>query len=427
MGIRWSDWNRVIIFSLFVLVLVLVITAGSIDGAEARTSLQATYALSSNPWCQALAPGDVAKYMSEKLAEMSGEAVSPLFSLTVIGWFHNRCTPEQYKELLPSYYQSDFLIVTFVLLVALAFKDTILSPLGPLKKPFDALGELLHLISASIALPIALIHFSDGVAIPVAESMASISNWIFPVAYATDTNSLMASSGMFLILGKIIGTALGLVLFSAMWTLGNIIEVLIFFSPIPFVDTLLSGIRTCLTAILLFFAYLHPILGAILALAIIFLSIRMFGWSFRFLAFGFVYCADVFCRKWRNLKIDNKGILAFSGAGVSKIKTRSLGRIYPGNKNAIFAYYPFLILPKKRIAVATNYSQNKTRIAREWVAPIILSGDATSGKNTTLFRLPPRYRKHEASVGTYLNLPLTQEGRINRKRGLFAWIGNILS
>jgi|GEM_PF-3092360 len=426
MEIRWSDWNRLVVFAIFVFLLILVITVFSISEAEARDSLQASYALSSHDICHVLTRQNAAAYIAEKLAEMSGEAISPLLSLSVIGVFHNRCTGEQYRELLPWYFQLKFLFLTSGLLLLLTFKDTLLSPLGALKKPVDALGEFVHFTSGIVALPIGLIYFADGVANPIAESIFAISSWIMPSAYAA-SNALVGPSDLFLILGQLLGISIGLVLFGTIWMLGNVIEVLILLSPIPFVDTVLSGIRAGLTAILIFFAYLNPILGGILALAIIIVSAQMFGWSFRLFTFGIVYCADIFCLKWRNLKIDNKGVIAFSGAGLPKTKTCSLGRIYPGRHNIVFSYYPFLVLPKKRVNIFTNSSKNQVSIMREMIAPTISSVDVLSKKNITLFRLTPRYRKNEVSVGTYLKLPFSPEANVNRKSGLSTWLKHILA
>jgi hypothetical protein len=419
-----SNLRRLVISALLFVVLVVGIVIWSSGEAEARVVLETSYASSSRNWCHPLAQENSANNISVKLSEMTGEATSPLLSMTLIGLFKNVCTDAEHRELLPWYYQLNFLLSAIAILIVVTVKDTLLTPLGAFKKPVDALGEVVHIASGIIALPIATTYFSDSVSYPIADSLVSITNWITPAAYATSAISLTEPSTMFLFAGKTLGTGLGLVVFATTWVLSNVVEVLIFLSPIPFVDTILKTFRTSLIAGLMSIAYLNPFVGAIASLLIILLAARMFGYSFRLLTFGFVYCGDFLRRKWRENQTNDQGILAFSGQGIVGTKIRSIGRIYQEEESLVFVYYPLLIFPPQRITINLEKEIN---VVRGLASPVILKPDPLTEKSRTLFRLPPRYRNQEVFVGMSLNLPVNQEINTRRRKGgLFNWLSSDL-
>lgn len=428
MKIQWKDWNR---FSIFVIVLIIAIASiifFSAEKLEARTTLQQSYSVSSNNLCHVLSPDDTASYISEELSEMTGKAVSPLLGMTVIGWFRNLCTEEQYKPLLPWYYQAKFLQFSLVSLLILTLKDTLFAPLGPLKKPLDAVGEIVHGISGIVALPTTIIYFADSLSNPIAENLTSLTNWILPSAYAAEGSLSHPLSGSFLLFGQVFGVAVGLLLFSSIWMLGNIVEILIFLCPISFVDTILIGIRSTTISIILFLTYINPILGGILALVILVLSLGICGWSFRLFTYGLVYCGDILRRKWRTLKVDREGVLAFSGTGIPRLKSRFLGRIYVEEKELVFTYYPYLVLPKKRISISTQSTdRSEINVVSGLLTPSLVQVDSLSGSRLRLFHLPPRYRRREHSVADYLNLTVNQDLRVQRERGWWGWLKTAFS
>jgi hypothetical protein len=415
-----SDLRRLWICILLFIVLVVGIVLASSGEAEARAALDASYISSSQNWCHPLAQGSSANQISAKLSEMTGEAASPLLGITLIGLFKNVCTSTEYQDLLPWYYQLKFLLPALLILIAVMVKDTLLTPLGPLKKPLDALGEIIHVVSGIIVLPIATTQFSDSIAYSIAASLVSFTHWLMPVAYATETIPLLEPSSIFLFLGKIFGTGIGLILFSTIWGLGNVLEVFIFLSPIPFVDTALKTVRTFLITGLMSIAYLNPVAGAIASLIIIVLAIRMFGYSFRILIFGLVYCSDFVRRKWRKNQINDQGILAFSGQGIAGIKNLSVGRLYLEAGSLTFVYYPLLVLPPRRIVVPVDES---IKVARGLTTPTISKTDPMTEKSQILFRLPPRYRNQEMAIGLFLNLSVNLSNTPRRRKGgVWGWL-----
>ena len=430
MTLKWSNWNRFIIFLVFVITVIVSITLLSINGVQARTILQESYNLNPNNICHVLSPDDTASYVAEKLTEMTGEAVSPLFSLTIIGGFKNFCTEEQYRDLLPWYYHTDFLIGSFILLTLLVFKDTFLTVLGPLKQPIDALAELVHVVSGIIALPIAVIYFADGVSSTIASGIINISNFIIPPAHAIDIDSATEISNFF-IFGQTFGIALGLMIFTSIWVLGNVLEVFIFLSPIPFVDTCLSAIKTTIISVIILVSYFNPMLGAILALGILLISILVFNWSFRLFTFGIIFCCDFLRLLWRKFDIEKKGVLAFSGKNITAMKSGVLGRILPHDRNCVkFVYYPYLILPKQqKIISVDSRSSDDMAVTEGLISPTIIKTSQTdvSQKISTLFRLPPRYRTLESSIARYLEISFNSTIFAQQKKGFLNWFSNIFS
>jgi hypothetical protein len=423
-----SGWSRLGIFIAAIAILVVVMTLSSIQGAEARTTLQATYAISPNSFCRVLSPEETAAHVSAKFAEMTSAAVSPLLTITTVGWVRYLCTEEQHRHLLPWYYQSGFLTLTLVVLLFLTFKDTLLAPLGPFKQPLDALGEFIHTASGLVALPIGVIYFADSVSSPITSSVTSMVHGLMPTAYAADGSVPLANlSGLLLPLGHFLGVSLGLVTFSANWVFGNIFDVLIMICPIPFVDTTLSGIRSTLMGVMISLSFFSPILGGIFALILLAISLGFFSWAFRLLTLGMVYCGDILRLKWRRFKVDNQGILAFSGAAMPRTKAGFLGRALPGDQQSItFYYYPYLVLPRKKVMVPVGTANSsEVMLTRGFVAPTATQVDLLSGKTSTLLRLPPRYRNHEEAVAHYLGLATQHQTSADKGRGWFGWLGAI--
>ncbi len=297
------------------------------------------------------------------------------------------------------------------ILILVMFKDTGLTFLGPIKKPLDALGEVINVLRGIVTLPIAVTYFSDGTAYEIADLIVSISHGLLPVAHAAESVTLASPSALLLLPGKIIGTMMGLLIYSVVWILGNTIEVLILISPVPFIDTALKSLRSFLLVVFTFIAYQFPVQGAIIALIIIFISWRVFCWSYRLFTFGFLFgadflgfCANFFKEKRQNTTMEEKnGILAFTGEGIVRPKNRSLGRLYKNESGDLeFIYYPWLILPSRHISL----DKENTVVVRGKIFNVIGKRDSSTEKNQTLFTLPPRYRGKEDSLGTYLELPI---------------------
>ena len=405
MQIQWKDWNRFIIFMAIAIIAIASLTFSSAEPVAAQTTLQESYRVSPHQACHALSPQDTATYVSEQLSEMTGKAVSPLLGVTVIGWFRNLCTEAEYKELLPWYYQADFLTLSVVALLILALKDTALAPLGPLKKPLDAFGEIVHGVGGLLVLPTTVVYFADSISYPITETLTSLSHWIVPSAYAVEGSFSNQLSHSFVVLGQSFGVAIGLILFCAIWTFGNIVEVIVFLCPIVFVDTILIGTRSTAISFVLGLTYINPIFGGILALAIAIFSLWCFGWAFRLLVYGIVYSGDWLGRRWRNTRLDDGGVLAFSDRNIPRLGNRLLGRIYPRDGELIFMYYPYLVLPKKLISIPTTLTNgSQVNVASGRLTPRLVEVEPSSDALLELFHLPPRYRTRESLVANYLNL-----------------------
>ena len=426
---KWSDWNRFILFLVFVITVIAMLTIYSVSQAEARITLEHSYSLNPNNLCHALSPDDTASYVAEKLAEMTGEAISPLFSLTIIGGIKNLCTSEEYRDLLPWYYQTQFLGTSFTILMVLIFKDTFLTFLGPFKQPLDAIAEVVHMISGLVALPVGVIYFADGLSNPVASNLTNFSDLIMPPAQAIDVTNTIEISNYFFF-GQTFGVTLGLIIFVSLWVLGNILEVFIFLSPIPFVDTCLSAAKATAISIMMLVAYWNPIAGGILAVIILLISLKVFNWSFRLFTFGLIYCGDFLRLIWRKFKITKQGVLAFSGKNIDSINSGILGRLFPYDRNAImFVYYPYLVLPQKKTIIPCNsLPDEQIIVVKGVISPTLIKNNTTddSQQISTLFRFPPRYRKLEESIASYLEIPFDDTVLSSQKKGFLSWFKNTI-
>ncbi len=101
-------------FLLFLAIIVIALFLFSANNAEARHTLETSYSLANKDWCAPLNFKDNAQYLSNQLSMLTAESASPPGirdggGLTLVGTFKNICAPDEVRNLLPWYYQWDFL------------------------------------------------------------------------------------------------------------------------------------------------------------------------------------------------------------------------------------------------------------------------------------------------------------------------------
>jgi len=252
-----------------------------------------------------------------------------------------------------------------------------------------------------------LYEFTQVSAIQTADLLATTSNWLgastayavtFPTAYVDVAE---VASGGWLVLGSLVSSILGFVVYATVWVVWNVIDVTILILPVPFLDAILKSVRHGAMSLVFGTAAISPWLGLIVSLLIIFICWCLAGWAFRLSVMGFVFATDFLL--WRKPGAINAtvGVPAFTTAVTAKRwkrPARLYGRLLRGPDDSLyFTWRPWLIGPKQRmnLGYSRDYQGGSTLLY-----PVVLE----NADEKLLFRLPPRYRHDSRKVAGVLGL-----------------------
>ena len=340
------------------------------------------------------------KSVTEAVSQLTGTAINPLFGVTVLGMYHYFSTPEYLRDQLPFYDQPHVWGVMLLIILLMLFNSTICEAMPFLKIPLNALGDMVNKGGACVVLPIVLHQFAQAFAVPTANVLAAVHDWAFPTAYAASGMSGCIDDG-WLAIGWAVSSILGLVGYATVWVVWNVIDVFIFILPVPFLDATLKSIRHGAMGLLFGASWLHPWLGLVVSLVMLWVCWRLSGWAFRLSVMGFVFSTDFLL--WRKSgSIDTAvGIPAFITATAGKrwkLPARQYGHLRrEADGTLCFAWRSWLVGPEHKIDLGkpSDFHGGSTLLY-----PVVLEG---IGENV-LFRLPPRYRRNAREVSILLGL-----------------------
>jgi MFS family permease len=327
--------------------------------------------------------------VSAALASVTGMAISPLLGTGIYGaylWF-DADTPAE-RAALPWFAQMTFWLPALLIVGVCAAKDSLAAALPPgFKKPLDVLEAVENKVSGLVAAGAVLPFTMDSLSkVLIAQGPAAPA---LPTGFAT----LPIGAIDFSWLLTALTLPLALAVFAVVWMASHAINVLILLSPWGAVDTALKAARTGLLGLVALSAGLNPWLGALLSLAVIFVSWLVAGWSFRLTIFGTVFSWEFLTfRRLRFRPQSGTGNGVFSGPQLCAqgLPVRTYGRWLnePENGGWRFAFRPWLVLPERSIRV----SPQQPAIGRGLFLSTVRDGDETT------FTLPPRYRGHEDAL-----------------------------
>ncbi len=343
-----------------------------------------------------------------KISELTGIALNPLLVGGGMRAWDYWQAPEEIREQLhwsaQPWFWGTLLSVGFLFLA----NNTIGRIFPPTAKAMDAVetleGKVAPLYTAPLLIP---------VGIQVVQALESAN--VLPVgqALASTTGLESALLNPFAAdpLTITLGSALALFVMGVIWLSNQAIHALVLICPFGFVSMALRLAQFAVIALLLLATAIHPVLGAIIALFIIFICARIAGWSFRFMVFGTILAWDL-CLLRRKQTIQNK-VLAFSGSALN-IPIRTLGHVEMHNEQLTLAYRPWLILPKRRINLSEQHRQLTHGIFMSQVHAVSSQGTSSQA----LCTLPPRYRGSENALMQFMGCEYERASKV--KSGLNA-------
>ncbi len=350
------------------------------------------------------------------LQQTTGMAISPVLVMFAHGLLTYATAPEGAE--LPWYASPGFLSFLGAFLLLILGKDAILP--DPLKSTLSAVEEAVMPVGALVGLAVVIPPLMDGLA-PLLRDAAAALQPLFQtgVAYAQDGAAaappdpawITAASG---VLASICGTAL----YAAVWFVSNTVNVLCIVAPGVAVPVLKS-FRLAVVGLLYSLAAIHPLLGLAATLLVIFLSLLVFRWSFRFTVWGFLLTFDLLGRRWRKRPVGDR-VPAFGGSGARRalgVPKRTLGWLSLSEGALVFRYRRFLLFP-----VTRTLRPEEATVGRCLAWPVLLRRDA-GGRPRELFTFPLRLRGHEDFLARTLGADGVRDAGLRKHAGgAWAWI-----
>lgn len=338
-------------------------------------------------------------------------SLSPLLTLSAMGMKERLKTPGD--KPLPFHARTQFLGFAVALLMVLLLKDT-LGEIFPLaKKPLDALDVIQNKVFA-VACAAALLP-KVAASMKGAVSLGMVAAWHVAgpaIAYASP-DAAQSVPAWIDTASWWVSYAIGAASFFSIWCASHIVNVLGLLAPVPFVGPLLKVLRLALLGALASADAIHPMLGLMLSLLILFIAFRMTGWATRLMLFGTISGLDIFFRKWRTPRAETS-VLAFTSAGLAGMPKRVIGRLSVAAGKLLFTYHPLFLGPLRTKSMEIPQGLG---VAKGLACPSV-----TAGKGKTLFLLAPRYRGHEKSVALLLGCDITPSAIGRGVRAAWCWI-----
>ncbi len=364
----------------FILVFALLfsLVAAPVYAGSAKASNEASQAT----------PGS---HLASLVTQVTGIAISPLLGVSAVGAYQyfKAHTPEQ-KAQLPWFAKPMFWALGLLIAGACGLKDSLGVAIPPgLKKPFDMLELAENKLSGLVA---------TGAVVPVLVNMAS--KYLATPATADNPVHVVASGLAMIQFGAIhtswlltiLMVPLSVAVFLIVWVVSHAINVLILLSPWGAVDAALKTFRTAILGLVTATAFIDPVVGATISVAIIIVAYFCAGWAFRLTVFGSVFLWDFGTFRRHRFQPAGSGDWVFVGQSLKEVPIRTYGRLTKGDDGKLhLSYRPLLVMPERTAELPSE----GIAVGRGLFWPTVEHRDPSSEKTRTLLTLPPRYKGHE--------------------------------
>jgi len=301
----------------------------------------------------------------EDLVGITATGISPLFVLSVSAPAVYFLTEPDARAELIFLYQPWFFIPIILAALLVAFKDTVLTFASYAKIPLDVLGVIFHVLGFLIGFRL-IYHLLD-----------------------IQVSAESGAGGQAL---KFALLALMLAFYCSVWLLSNFFEVLILINPFPFVDTVLRVGRILFLLAMYVACWIHPALGAAMAVPILIVSLLMFEKTLRAMLMGLRIAYDLVL--WRRDQIEDLDsgitVLSFFGGGLPWL---ALGKLVQRDGVWNFRFRRYSIGPHKHIPLP----QQNFAVGAGSMFPVLVAEGANNGERVVL-RFPSSLRGQEEKL-----------------------------
>lgn len=342
--------------------------------------------------------------MAETVSATTGVAISPLLGVSAVGAWRYLHTPVAARGDLPWHGNPWFWGPALAIVLLLAAKEPVLYFVPGAKKPLDLLEVIENKASALVAAPVVIQMAVEALRQPLpAEAPLALASAGFDVPWLA-----------------LVPAVLGLLaVFACVWLVAHTVNIIILLSPSATLDMLLRGFRSSVLAVLTVGSLLSPWLGLVIAVAIVLVAVRCFGWAWRFTAMGSTVACDWLGRRKAGGPGPDGRVRAFLSRARGGLPARTRGRFGPGLTGELeFAGRPLPWLPRQVLTVPAP----QATLIRSFPGPaLIVTGEA--GFSSRWLGLPPRYHGSEESLGRAFGLAFDTEHPVGRNlRAALAWL-----
>lgn len=356
--------------------------------------------------------------MAALATQVTGIAISPLLGVSAVGAYrYFQADTDAERAALPWFAHPGFWAVGLLLVGAVALKDVAGATLPPgWKKPLDIADTIENKVSGLVA---------AGAVIPSLVTFAS--RHIMDSAGGAGFDLQVTGLAMLPIaafdsswLLSILMVPLSVAVFAVVWLTSHAINVLILLSPWGAIDAALKTARTALLGLVTATAWIDPVVGATLSVAIIIIAYFTAGWAFRLMVFGSVFCWDFLTVRRSRFQVLADGNKLFTGSKFDGVPPRTYGRLHQAADGALtLKFRPWLVLPEREAPVP----REGLVVGRGVFYSEVLGHDAKSDTTRTLLLLPPRYLGHEELFARTYHISGTCE--VGLRRG-WSWLKEAL-
>lgn len=351
--------------------------------------------------------------LSQGITEITGVAISPLLGVSAVGAWRYWQTPQTARDALPWYAQPWAWGTGLAILTLCFLKDSLGTAMpGILKKPFD----MIELFEDKASALVASGAFVPLVAQEMAKHLEAKQAIVVPTASIGTLGFTTVDAAWFMVPAAIIA-------FLVVWVCSHAINVLIVLSPFSTLDALLKLARAgVLLSVTVIYA-IAPWLAAALCLVIIVIAAFLAPAAMRLMIFGARYAADILL-PWRaRRKATPDEPHAFTLGGFAGIPSRTGGRlVLLENGTLAFRYRRFCVLDVRTIPL----TDDRHHIEKGVLSPSLVHRAGEKDQRKLLLFLP-RYRTHEQTIATHLNLHGVREHAVARGfKAAKEWVRGLL-
>ena len=317
--------------------------------------------------------------VAENISAATGLGISPFFVMGAMGAYKYSVTSETERPNLEWYCHPAVWGTIWILIILCALKVCISSVVPGATKPLDAVERATKQVAGPIA------------GLSVAGTSVLKSSALFTATTEHSASPVMCASLLpaDALPGWLVLLSFCFFGFGMVWLSFNAIDTLIFLCPFGAVEFVSKFLKIALLLVICGALWLSPLLALLICAILILIAAKLAGWAFRITVFGMVITADSIFPWIGRKKADTSNPHAFVACRPLRVPSRTYGRLNYVNGKHIFTYRPFLILPKKRVALPGG----NRYIVRGVLMPS--ASDAMTSKASARILFPPRYRGKE--------------------------------
>jgi hypothetical protein len=266
------------------------------------------------------------------VANTTSQSKSPLMVLGVKGGW--RYFTETDRNKLGVFEQPLVFGVCLCITLLVGFKDTILTFLGPLKLPLNALAALTHFLGGMLGFADVVI---EGCGLMANQHGDSVSTGVVHETIA----------GVVVLMSFFV--------YVVVFLMFNVIEAILVVNPVPLVDTGLKSFRSTLVGGISALTAIHPLLGFLASMVVFLIALRAVHFSIRCTILSFVYSLGILCRPFgRVASGELNDLRAFSFWNLADVPLFTYGRFQISPDGVLNFVYKRLFLFWDRTIPLTN-------------------------------------------------------------------------